>query len=210
MPLDVDSKVTILIGATSTGAGTSSSMTVGGRVAVEARGTTSSGTGAAVIEIQVSSDNSAWQTAGTINLDLGTAQVSDRFAMDASWPYVRANVKSISGTGASVSVYKITGVNGVTATTDATGGLDISAGLPMLMGDLTSGEWFPVGSIFRLLMTGTGTVTLDSKDALGAITTSVYTVTLTGATNQIGFPYAGDAAVQIRATLTGTATAKVI
>lgn len=80
----------------------------------------------------------------------------------------------------------------------------------MLMGDLTSGEWFPVGSVFRLLMTGTGTVTLDSKDALGAITTSVYTVTLTGATNQIGFPYAGDAAVQIRATLTGTATAKVI
>ncbi len=91
-----------------------------------------------------------------------------------------------------------------------TGVLEVSAGSPMLMGTLTSGVWFPVGSLFRLLMTGTGTVTIDSKDALGTITTGVYTTTLTGATNEIGFPYAGDAAVQIRATLTGSATAKVI
>ncbi len=100
----------------------------------------------------------------------------------------------------------------VRAKTDPlTGGITISAGgSGALMGPLVSGQWFPVGSLFRLLMTGTGNVTIDSKDALGTITTSVYTTTLTGATNEIGFPYAGDAAVQIRATLTGTATAKVI
>jgi len=97
----------------------------------------------------------------------------------------------------------------VVVTTDAV--TEITAGgSGALMGTLVSGEWFPVGSIFRLLMTGTGIVTLDSKDALGTITTGVFSETLSGATNQIGFPYVGDAAVQIRATLTGTATAKVI
>lgn len=78
------------------------------------------------------------------------------------------------------------------------------------MGNLINGEWFPITSVFRLLMTGSGTVTIDSKDALETVTIGVYSVTLINATNQIGFPYAGDAAVQIRATLTGTATAKVI
>ncbi len=67
-----------------------------------------------------------------------------------------------------------------------------------------------VPSIFRLEMTGTGAVTLDSMDSLGNITSGVYSTTLSGATNEIGFPYAGDAAVAIRATLTGSATAKVI
>lgn len=77
-------------------------------------------------------------------------------------------------------------------------------------GNLVGGEWKNVPSMFRLQMTGTGTVTLDSKDALGNITLGVYTATLSGATNEIGFPYAGDAAIYVRATLTGTATAKVI
>jgi len=76
--------------------------------------------------------------------------------------------------------------------------------------NLQNGVWNNCPSIFRLEMTGTGTVTIDSKDSLGNITLNVYTVTLTSATNEIGFPYAGDAAVSIRATLTGTATAKVI
>lgn len=53
-------------------------------------------------------------------------------------------------------------------------------------------------------------MTLDSKDAAGTITAGVFSVTLASAVNQIEFPYAGDGAIQIRATLTGTATAKVI
>lgn len=111
MPLDVDGKVSILRGATSVVAGASIDVSGEGRVAVEARGTTSSGTGEASVEIQVSNNNSTWQTAGTINLNLATVPTSDRFAFDASWTYVRAKVASISGTGASVSVYKITGVD---------------------------------------------------------------------------------------------------
>ena len=122
MALSVDGKVRILDGATAAGAGASTSMTGGGRGTVEAHGTTSSGTGAAIIEIQVSNNNASWQPAGTINLNLGETQTSDRFELDSAWLdwlYVRANVDSISGTGASVSVYKITGVGDVvTATVD--------------------------------------------------------------------------------------------
>ena len=68
--LDVDGAVLILNGATSVGAGSSGSMPAGGIVIVEAYGTTSSGTGSAIIQIQVSNNGTTWQTAGTINLNL--------------------------------------------------------------------------------------------------------------------------------------------
>jgi hypothetical protein len=76
----------------------------GGRITAEAYGTTTSGSGAASVTIEVSNNNSTWQTAGTIGLTLGTTQTSDGFVIDAPWLYVRANVASISGTGAKVSV----------------------------------------------------------------------------------------------------------
>lgn len=80
----------------------------------------------------------------------------------------------------------------------------------LLRGALTGGEWFTIPSIFRVRLTGTGTVTLDSKDSLGNITTSVASYTVSGATDQIEFPFAGNNAVAIRAALTGDATCEVI
>lgn len=77
-------------------------------------------------------------------------------------------------------------------------------------GHMSSGAWFIPPSVFRLRITGTGTVTIDSRDSLGNITLAVASYTATSATDQIEFPYAGDNAVAIRATLTGTATAEVI
>jgi TPP-dependent pyruvate/acetoin dehydrogenase alpha subunit len=68
----------------------------------------------------------------------------------------------------------------------------------------------PVPSISRLLLNGTGIVTIDSRDAAGAVTGAAFTVTLAGAVNQIEFPYYGDGAVSIRGTFTGSASAKVI
>lgn len=88
-----------------------------------------------------------------------------------------------------------------------TGEIDFSG---KLAGNLASDKWFNPPSIFRLLLNGTGIVTIDSKDAAGTIKTGVYSTTLSSAVNEIAFPYAGDSAIQIRATLTGTATAKVI
>ena len=84
------------------------------------------------------------------------------------------------------------------------------AGNAFLRGALTSGEWVTIPSIFRLRLTGTGTAVIDSRDSLGAVTSEVASYTLTAATDQIEFPYAGDNAVAIRVTLTGTVTAEVI
>lgn len=83
-------------------------------------------------------------------------------------------------------------------------------GSGVLKGPMVNGEWFSCPSIFRLRLTGTGSVTVDSKDSLGNITTSVASYTVSGATDQIEFPYAGNNAVAIRATLTGDATCEVI
>lgn len=85
-----------------------------------------------------------------------------------------------------------------------------AGGVTVLRGQLSDGVWTTIPSVFRLRLTGTGTVTLDSKDAAGNITTGVASYTVSGATDQIEFPYAGDHAVAIRATLTGTATVEVI
>jgi hypothetical protein len=96
--------LTILSEATTVATGNPGRSMNQGKQCVEAHGTTSSGSGAASISIEVSNNGTSWITAGTIGLTLGTTQTSDGFVMDAPWLYVRANVASISGTGASVSV----------------------------------------------------------------------------------------------------------
>lgn len=83
-------------------------------------------------------------------------------------------------------------------------------GVGVLAGPTISGVWFKTPSIFRLRFTGTGTATLDSRDSLGNITAGVNSYTLSGATDQIEFPYAGDKAVNIRVNLTGNVTCEVI
>ena len=100
----------------------------------------------------------------------------------------------------------------VTATRDASGNVvGLSAGgETILSGQLASGAWAKTPSIFRLRITGTGTVTLDSKDSIGNIATAIASYTVSGATDQIEYPYPGDNAVAIRATLTGTTTAEII
>jgi hypothetical protein len=72
-------------------------------------GRTSSGSGACVVKIQGSlvggtADNE-WVDFGTVTLTLTTSGVTDGFASDAAWVYIRPVIVSISGTGASVDVY---------------------------------------------------------------------------------------------------------
>lgn len=90
------------------------------------------------------------------------------------------------------------------------GALVDGAGKSFLRGALVSGDWVTVPSIFRLRFTGTGTAIMDSRDSLGVVTSAVESYTLTSATDQIEFPYAGDNAVAIRVTLTGDVTCEVI
>lgn len=99
----------------------------------------------------------------------------------------------------------------VTAQTNSvTGGIELTAGGTVVTGTLASGAWAAPPSIFRLLLNGTGTVTLDSRDAGGVITPNVFSQSLNNAVNDIAFPFAGNSAISIRANLTGTANAKVI
>lgn len=73
------------------------------------------------------------------------------------------------------------------------------------------GAWLTPPSVFRLRITGTGTLQMDSRDSLGNITLATFPLTsYTGETDKIEFPYAGDDAVAIRVTLTGTLTCEVI
>ena len=71
----------------------------------QAKGTVASSTGASVILIEVSDDGTNYITLGTITLVLGTSATSDGFACANSWEYYRANISSISGSTATVTVY---------------------------------------------------------------------------------------------------------
>ena len=95
---------------------------------------------------------------------------------------------------------------------DSTGTSLVSGdGSSFLYGPVTSGTWMKVPSLFRLRITGTGTLQMDSKDSQGNITLATFPLTsYTSETDKIEFPYAGDDAVTIRVTLTGTLTCEVI
>lgn len=72
----------------------------------QAYGSTTAGAGAVVVEIYVSNDGEVWidDPVLTISLTLGTTVTSDGAVIQTSWNYYRADVASISGTGASVTV----------------------------------------------------------------------------------------------------------
>lgn len=101
--------LTALSAATATGAG-DSFPNLPWEKSCQATGETTAGAGATAVEIQVSNDGSFWMVAGTISLTLSTTEATDGFAINALWKYLRANVSSISGTGAYVTVtcnYKV-------------------------------------------------------------------------------------------------------
>lgn len=73
-------------------------------------------------------------------------------------------------------------------------------------GTLTDGVWVKLPAIPQIEVGGAGTVTLDTKDAAGAITLAV--VTYNPPTDTSDWLLI-NGAVAVRATLTGTATASV-
>ncbi len=72
---------------------------------VQAFGSTTSGSGATVVSIEATNNtNGSYIVIGTISLTLGTTVTTDGFIIQAPWKYIRGNVTSISGTGASVTI----------------------------------------------------------------------------------------------------------
>lgn len=101
---DRTSSVQILSAATATGAGEVHRPN-GAKMTFQAIGVTSSGAGSSDVLIQASLDNSNWVTLATISLTLSTTASSDGFAANAPWEYIRANVSTLSGTGATIDVW---------------------------------------------------------------------------------------------------------
>lgn len=95
----------LLKDVTATGPGDAANVNTPGKT-LQLIGKTESGTGAALVIVQVTNDptKTAWIDVGTITLVLGTAPTTDGFALHAQWDYVRGNVSSISGTGATLQL----------------------------------------------------------------------------------------------------------
>jgi len=74
-------------------------------------------------------------------------------------------------------------------------------------GPLQNGIWTKLPAIYRILLGGTGTVSIDTRARDGTITTGVVTYSPTGPAED--YPYF-DNAYEVRATLTGTATAEIV
>lgn len=93
----------LLIDATSTGAGSNVTMPSGMTSRVYAAKVVGTGAVSATVEIWGVAGEGIEVLLGTITLS-GTTSDSDGFASDAPWPEVYASVTAISGTGAAVTV----------------------------------------------------------------------------------------------------------
>lgn len=98
------SSVKLLNAATATGSGESHEPRDAKRT-FQATGFTTAGVGAVDVRIEASNDNSNFLEIGSITLVLSTTAATDGFLSDAAWRHIRARVASISGTGASVTVW---------------------------------------------------------------------------------------------------------
>ena len=94
----------LLDSATATGAGGTSIVDKTG-TAFFLTGAVTASTGAASVNVEVSNDNVTWISLGNITLTLGTTVTADGFSSNVPWKYIRGNVASISGTGASVTLW---------------------------------------------------------------------------------------------------------
>jgi len=95
---------TLLDAVTATGAGTAAELPAADATfQCIANGT--SGAFSATVNVEVSNDNTNWETAITFSMS-GTATTADTAGdnIAAPWKYIRGNVTAISGTGANVTL----------------------------------------------------------------------------------------------------------
>lgn len=97
--------VKLLDGATATGAGDVTAIDKAGQRNFFLTGLVTASTGAASVNVEGSNDNVNWLSLGNISLTLGTTVTADTLNSEALFKYVRGNVVSISGTGASVTLW---------------------------------------------------------------------------------------------------------
>jgi hypothetical protein len=98
-----DSPISVLSGATTTGAGSTMTCGVNGRHGTFAAKLTGTGSISATVILQGSHDGTAWFNVDTFTLS-GTTSVVEGCYERLSCPYFRGNVTAISGTDASVDL----------------------------------------------------------------------------------------------------------
>lgn len=74
-------------------------------------------------------------------------------------------------------------------------------------GDLSTGVFAKLPAVYKIIVNGSGSVTFDTRDFAGNVTTGVSSVSVSGYAEL--FPFFNNA-YEIRATFTGTATAEVV
>lgn len=98
---------TLLDGVTATGAGGPAefSKKEGPEAVFQCIANGTSGAFSATVNVEVSNDNTNWETAITFSMS-GTATTADTAGdnIAAPWKYIRGNVTAISGTGANVTL----------------------------------------------------------------------------------------------------------
>jgi len=82
-----------------------------------------------------------------------------------------------------------------------------SAAAQVRGGPLTNGMWVKLPAIYRILLGGTGTVSIDTRARDGTVTAAVAIYSPVGPGED--YPYFNNA-YEVRATLTGTATAEIV
>jgi len=86
-------------------------------------------------------------------------------------------------------------------------GLVGSAAAQVRGGPLTNGVWVKLPAIYRILLGGTGAVSIDTRARDGTVSAGVASYSPTGPAED--YPYF-DNAYEVRATLTDTATAEIV
>ena len=81
---------TLINAATSTGTGDKVTPWYAKRT-FHAIGSTTAGSGASTIDVEVSNDGVNYIAVDTLSLTLGTTITSDSYVLDAAWKYVRGN-----------------------------------------------------------------------------------------------------------------------
>ena len=71
-------------------------------------------------------------------------------------------------------------------------------------------SWRLFPPMVRLLVKGTGTCSIDSRDVDGNITTAVDEFSVSNSTGEMFYTFPGDSAVYIRAVLTGSCSVEMI
>ena len=94
-----------IIDEISTTATSSAFQAAGSKKTFQFVGATATGAGSSTARVQVSNDAENWITMDTLSLTLSASSSSDSYYLDAPWKYFRGIVHSITGTGATVSLY---------------------------------------------------------------------------------------------------------